>query len=772
MQTPSPYYISPPQDGPIPLAEFMEVEDQGSAIRDYWLVVRDHRWIILACVVAVVLVVSLYTFTRTTIYTAQATLLIERKPPQVVKMQDALSESLEIHEYYKTQYEILKSRALAARVVREAGLQKEAIFGGNRDRTAAAKGGLVSGLGTAFRDWKANLFPPQKKAGGPAADASEAIIDAYLSMIAVKPVPGTGLVRVAFSTPDPALSARLANDHSASYVRYGMDLRSDTNEAALQFLEKKLLELKGRVESSEAALNSYRRDAGIISLSDKENIVVDRLADLNKRLTEAEAERIALEAQVRTVQSGKFDALPVVVNNPAIQALKSEVGRLEGEHSKLANEFKAGYPPLDKAAAQLESLRRRLQTEIRNEVRTIEAAYLTARTKEGELRAIMEEQKTATLSLKDSAVQYAILAREVDTNKQLYDGVLQRIKEMGVAADVRTTNIHLMEQAKLPRGPSYPNKRRSLMLALVIGLSGGIALAFLLERLDSTFKSPSELERFTRLPNMTLVPDFALLGDQPSVYVPRMLQMRKENHRNLPAKTAAKDLILEYHPLSVVAESYRTLRSAILLSRAEEPPRTILLTSAGAGEGKTTTVVNTAVVFAQMGARVLIIDCDLRRPRCHKILGVDNDIGLTEFLAGQVEVEKVLKPTKAENLYVITSGARPPNPAELLGSKKMRETINILREQWDYVFIDSSPLLAVSEAVVLATMVDGVLLVVDSDKTPKHVVKDARMRLNNPRINMLGVLLNRVNTREGTYASYYGRYHDYYHGDEITKESA
>jgi succinoglycan biosynthesis transport protein ExoP len=768
--TPSPYFIkrnSSPEEGPIKLSPYMEVEDQNSALLEYWLLFKRYRWLILTCTAAVLLCVALYTFTRTPIYTAQATILLERKVPQVLKIQDALSETIETAEYSKTQFEILKSRALAARVIREQGLEKDHLFAGQQSED---KAGFVAGLLEVFAGWKAKLSQPSKKQEQAPAGVKPAIINGYLSMLRIEPIHGTGLVRVVYSTPDSALSMRLANAHASAYVRYGIDLRSKTNDEALAFLEKKLLELKDRVEKSEASLNTYRRDKGIISLNDKENIVVDRLADLNKRLTEAEAERISLEAKVRTIRSGNYDVLPGVVNDPVIQNIKTEIARLEGEQIQLAREFKPGYPPLDKVNAQIDNSRRRLRAELQNEIKSIESAYQAARTKESQLSAAMQEQKAATLNLKDSAVQYAILAREVDTNKQLYDGVLQRMREMSVAAETHSTNIYLVDKAEVPLGPSYPKKARSLLLGLLLGLAAGIVLVLLKEHLDSTFKSPEDLERYIQLPHLALVPDFMRLNNKDHGYgygyVSKILGAPKSDNGNLPAKNQSPTDIIEEHPLSVGAEAYRALRSALLLARASEPPRTILLASATRGEGKTTTLVNTAIVFAQTRARVLIIDADLRRPHCHRILKVENGIGLAEVLAGQVPVAEALKPTRLDNLSVITSGAIPPNPAELLGSQEMTKVLKGLQEQFDYVFIDSSPVLPVSDAVLLATMVDGVLLVVDGQKTPRQAVKNARARLTSAKIKILGVLLNRVDVLEGSYAGYYGHYYQYYGPDE------
>lgn len=773
--TPSPYFPKrhpPQQDGFIELSEFMEVEEPHPTLREYWLVFRRQRWLILMCVTAVLLCVTLYTFTRAPIYTAQASILLERKPPQVLKIQDALSESIENAEYYKTQYEILKSRALAARVIREHALETVPIFSGTKD---ASQVGFVAGLVETLTAWTTGSAEPAKKPLEPGVPAG--VITAYLSMVKIQPVPGTGLVRVVFSTPEPLLSARLANTHSTTYVRYGLDLRSKTNEEALAFLDKKLLELKDRLETSEAALNSYRRDKGIISLSDKENIVVDRLADLNKRLTEAEAERISLEAKVRAIRHGNSDGLPAGIAGTVAQNLKNEITRLEGEQAQLAKEFKPGYPPLDKVTAQLENTRRRLRSELQSDVRSIESTYQAAQTKEAALRAQMLAQKNETLKLKDSAVEYAILDREVNTNRQLYDSILQRMREMSVAAEVQSSNVYVVDKAEVPPTPSYPNKTRSLLLGLFFGLALGIGLGFMRERWKTTFTTPEDLERSVRLPLLGVVPDFMRLKTRDrsrlSYVRPATSTQAKRNNDRLPATVNAGDLtITEYHPFSVVTEAYRTLRSALLLARAGEPARTILLTSATRGEGKTTTLVNTAIVFAHMGGRVLIIDGDLRLPRCHKLLKVENDVGLAEVLAGQVEPLEVTKHMKVENLFVITSGAIPPNPAELLSSQRMSQVIGNLQEHFDYIFIDSSPVLPVSDALHVATMVNGVLFVVDGHKTPRQVVNRARLRLTNARIKILGVLLNRINVQEGSYADYYGHYYNYYGYDEREEQRA
>ncbi len=409
---------------------------------------------------------------------------------------------------------------------------------------------------------------------------------------------------------------------------------------------------------------------------------------------------------------------------------------------------------------QIDNIQRRLSTEIQNEVRRIESAYTTVKTKENRLRAAMEEQKKLTLNLKDSAVQYTILAREVDTNRQLYDSVLQRMKEMRVAADVRTSNVYVLDKAEIPGGPSYPDTRRSLLLGLLMGLAGGIGFAWLLDRMDNTLKTPEETERYLRVPNLVVIPDFEKLDGKTGPYLPRIMRERLKGGGAL-SENNDKHLILSHDPFSVVVESYRSLRTAILLSRAGEPPKSVLFTSSTRKEGKTATATNTAIIFAQMGVRTVLIDADLRRPRCHKLLDIPNHAGLTELLTGLRDMEAVLQKTATENLYFISAGSLPPNPAELVGSGKMKEILTLLQDEFDCILVDSPPVMPVTDAVLLSTVVDGVVMVVNSPETAKQLAREVRTRLMNFQAKILGVVLNKVDTRKGSYA-YYRHYYHYY----------
>jgi capsular exopolysaccharide synthesis family protein len=721
--------------------------DDDNLLWDWWSTVRRHGWLIFSTALCVIAAATLYAFTSTPLYTAQTLLLIERKAPQVLRIQDARGDTEDFNntaEFYRTQYEILKSPALAERIIRGDGFANSPFF------TAA--------------------IPPSKTDGQSTPNVRQTatrLINGYLSMLQVKPISGTSLVQVKFTTPDPALSAQLANAHAEGFIRYGIDLRSRTNDEASAFLQQKLGELKQRVQQSEAALNDYRRDKGIISVDDRQNVVLERLLDLNKNLTAAEAERIGLEAQVRTIRGRNSDELPEVLGSTLISSLKTELGKLEAEYASLSREFKPGYPALDNMKARVEEARRRLESEMRNQVKAIEAPYLVSKAKEAELRARMEEQKKLTLNLKDSAVQYAILAREVDMNRQLYDGVLQRLKEIGVAAKDHSSNIYIVGQAEIPTFPSQPNKRLIVLVALCMGPAIGFGLAFLLQCVDNTFQSPEDAERYLRLPNLAVVPDFAFLTHNRDAHHEGFFSHLIRSARSeLPSRFGgrsmdrAQRLLSEHHPMSVVTEAYRNLRSLLLLSQAGEAPQVVLFTSAICGEGKSTSVINTAMIFAQMNVPVLIIDADLRRPRCHSFLKMNRNIGLTEHLTGQVDLENAVVSTGIDNLSLMSSGALPPNPAELLGSRNMQDTLRILRRQYQFIFIDSSPVMAVSDALALSIHTDGVLLVIDR-KTPKQLAKRALTRLATMRSKLLGLVLNRADLRMPNFSGYYHHYYEY-----------
>ena len=734
-------------------------------LRDHWFTIVKHFRLITALFVGVVLITALVVFSIAHQYTAETTLMIEHSTPQVLNMRQVLGPVVTAtydDDYYKSQYAILQNETLAAQVIQELALANNPYFSdrGNDSR----------------------LFGTSKKANySTLLGIKLTVIERYLKRLAITPVRGTNLVKVSFTSPDPELSARIVNAHAQAYIRQGLDLHRAVNEEAQHFLEGKLGELRERVEKSEAALNAFGRANEIISLTDKQNIVIDRLDELNKDLTAAEADRISLEAQEQLIQNRAYDSLPAVIDNDMIQKFKEQLIRLEGEYARLAGEYRPGFRALDQVGAQVAETRRSIQSEIKKVVGGLESKYISAVSRENKLRTAMEEQKTLALRQKDASVTYNILAREANTNRQLYEAVLQRMKETGVAAQVGTSNIFVIVKGAPPIRPSSPLRALDVLISALLALVGGIGLAFLLESLNNTFKNPNEVERYLGLSTLAVIPDFLTANGNHSSS--RLLRLVRGSARGILAPAAAAssqgyeaalqrmkdtgqpapkstELINSTVKFSAITESYRALRAALMVSRAGEPPRVTLFISALPSEGKTTTAANTAFLLSQMGERVLLIDADLRRPRCHEMLNMPNTAGLTEVLSGLLAAEKAISATAFPRLWLLCSGSVPPSPNELVGSKKMRNTLDELRRAYDYIVVDATPTMTLSDALPLSTIVDGCVLVVNA-KTPRQVVRQTCSRLTHVGAKILGVVLNQVDVRGPDY--YYTEHYYSYH---------
>jgi capsular exopolysaccharide synthesis family protein len=426
--------------------------------------------------------------------------------------------------------------------------------------------------------------------------------------------------------------------------------------------------------------------------------------------------------------------------------LKQAYIQLEAQYMKLSDTFKPEYPEMVRLKNQMQSIQRRMDAEINRIIAGIKNDYESSLRRESLIRQAFDQQKAKVMHMKEQGIQYNILKREADTNKELYKGLLQRMKEAGVSAGLTASNIQVVDQAEIPTGPYKPNKKLNLLLAAVVGLFLGIGLAFFFEYLDNTVKSPEEVEQLIRLPSFGMVPEISYERKK-----------RLEKGVSLPV-----ELITHGHPKSVLSEAYRNIRTSILLSFSEKPPKKIVITSPNPGEGKTTTVINTGIALSQTGAKVLIIDGDMRHPRVHKIFNEENGAGLSNFLSGNAPLDAVIKKTEVPNLYYIPSGPIPPNPSELIGSTLFKEMIKVLGNRFDHIILDSPPALGFADSIILSTTVDGVILVVLGGKTPRETLQRTKEVLQQVNAKILGVIINRVNIHRGEYGYYYYRYHYYY----------
>lgn len=714
-----------------------EMDDDTIDLRELWQVLVKRCWTILLFTLIVVVAVVTATFLMTPIYRANLTLQIDREDLKVVKIEGVSPDEgggwWASQDYYKTQYELLKSRALALRVVNQLGLADLPLS-------------PPSLLGQ-ITDWIKSWLPTidrTEEAQKPLSetDRLEGVVSGFLGGLTVQPVRDSRLVTLYYDSSEPERAAAILNTLVRNYINMNMERRFDASTYARNFLQERLQQVKVKLEESEQQLVGFARKQQIVMVDEKQSTVAQSLSSTNAALTEAEKKRMATEGDYRQILATNGEGLQQVLESKIIQTLKESKAKLETQYQENLSIYKPAYPSMVQLRNQITQVDKLISQEISNIRAAVTANYKAAKAEEDLLRGRMNELKQEVLGLQDRSIQMNILQREVDTNRQLYDGLLQRFKEVGVAAGIGTNNISVIDEAKVPRFPYKPNLRLNTLIALVLGLLGGAGLAFLFEHLDDTFRRPEELEKLLGLP---------VLGVIPKIPLPR---------------GESRPIVLVGHedPRSAFAEAYRSVRTALQFSTTSGVPKRLAVTSATAGEGKSTTVVSLAMQFAQAGRRTLLIEADLRKPSIHRTLGLSNDLGLTNYLVDSaVQPVDVAKPTYIANLFAIPSGPLPPNPVELLSSARMVSLLDMAAEKFDQVIVDGPPLLGLADALIIGNLSDGMLLTVEMGSTPRGYVLGALKRLRGARVHILGLVLTKLEARGGGYG-YYRSYY-YYHSD-------
>lgn len=741
-----------------------EIEE--AHLLDYWKMLKGRlRLVALVWAVIFGLGVGLTLF-QTPRYTATVTLSIEPQDPAVMQLQELLATQVTgsgAYDYYQTQFALLEARTLAARVIQELALELNPVLSERSllRRLYDSTVGVVPAFFTYVSKMLGVAHPQSGEGPQFEFGVHPKIIERYLSLLEVNPVKNTRLVQVTFSTPVASLSRELANAHATAFIRMNLKTRFELTQEARAFLEERLSDLKGKVESSEKALNEFRQARGVVSVQGNENIVVDRMIDLNKRLTDARAKRIEAESLYRTLENKNSQRLSKIIDNEAVQRLKASLNVLEARQTQLSTVFKPDHPRILELKQQINEAEQRLDREIGNIVHATESDYVAARAREEALEAEAAQQQRLALELKELGVQYWILQSDADSNRTLYDSVLKRLKETNVSGDVPVSNIQIRERAELPLVPSSPRVLRNLSLSAALGLFLGAGLVFFLRYLDSSVKTAREVWQAVAVPTLGVVPHLSSL--QPRAYGLKHARTPAITHSGqADAAPVSRELALVHHPFSMISECYRAIRAALMLSQAGKPPQVVLLTSALPGEGKTVTTLNLGIALAQSGRKVLVIDADLRRGRCHELLNVRNHRGLTNVLTGSLAVEESIQPTPVDGLSLLSVGSRPPNPAELLGSSNMRELLVQLRQHFDFILIDSPPVIAVSDAMELSVMCDGVLMVIRAQQTSIETARRSMHRLKAVQARVLGAVLNGVDMHSPDYADYGSYFKDGY----------
>jgi polysaccharide biosynthesis transport protein len=583
-------------------------------------------------------------------------------------------------------------------------------------------------------------------------------------------VPNSRLIEVGFEAQDPQLAAQVINAHLQNYIELNFRSKYDATIQASNWLSSELEELRIKVEKSEDARLAYERENQIWQIDEKQDITTQKLADLSKAATEAQTGLAEKEALYRMAQSGNLDALPAARDNPVIQDLLKRKADIDGQYAEAVNQYGPNYPKVQRLASQQKDVSDELASAQKTMAESISVDYNTARSRVEILQAALDKQKTEANDLSEKLVQYNILQHDADANKQLYDGLLQKLKEATITAGLRSSNIRVVDPALAPTSPSRPQKARNILLSILVGLVGGVGLAIFREYLDNTVKSPDDIETLTGLPSLAVVPSLPSLNGHHS-----RLSWASRGAGNLPASTPRVELLSYIQPKSQISEAFRALRTSLLLSQAEHPPQVILVTSALPREGKTTAAVNLAVTLAQLGDRTLLVDSDLRKPGIRRALNltIGKEMGLSSYLAGVCTLDEAILPHPTiSNMSALTTGPVPPSPADLLSSHRMHEGIAELRRRFKFIVIDSPPIMAATDAVILSTLTDGVLLVVRSGTTPKEAFTRSRDLLVAVKSRLLGVVLNAVDSSAPDYYysyRYYPYAYGYGYGEDVDK---
>lgn len=734
-----------------------EEREEEIDLRDYLRVVLKRKWTVITVFTVIVVTVAIHTFTATPIYQASTRLVIDKENPNVVSIQEVMAVDASGTDYYQTQYKIMESRTVAREVIRRLHLgESEEFFPKPKDDFIS---NLTRSVGETIATWKDSIVSLLKTEetwtaqSGKEYDQDSGLVSGFIGRIEVAPIRNSRLVDVRFEAANPVLATRIVNTLARTYIDQNLETRLGAVQDAVKWLHSRIEDERKKVGKAEQALLRYKEKHSIITgfSTDAENITAQKLAQLNAKVVDAESRRV--EAETRYKQAialegtpDMLDSIPEVMKNELIRQIKKMEVDLYKRMSELSKRYGRRHPQMVAIGSELKTLQKRKTQEVKRVVNSLRNEYEVAQARERSLKASLTKQKKESLQLNQKAIQFGELRRETESARQMYDLLIKRFKETSLTEDMKTGNIRIIDRAEVPRVPVKPRKRLNILLAMIVGLVTGMGLAFFFEYLDNTIKVPDDIKRHLNIPYLGPVPAIAM----------------EENGQ--PDGEIRPEIVTIHSPKSTASEAYRGIRTSILFSSAETEPQVILVSSAGPQEGKTITSTNLAVAMAQSGNKVVMLDCDMRRPKVHKIFGMSKDQGMSNILVGNKDLNGIIIPTQVPNLDVIPSGPIPPNPSEILGSTRMTKLIEDLKKDYSRIIIDSPPITAVTDAVVLSKCVDGVVIVVRANDTAREIVKNGVNQLQAVGAHVLGAVLNGVDMGKDSY--YYYQYYYYYYGED------
>jgi succinoglycan biosynthesis transport protein ExoP len=734
---------------------YPELPSQESALGDHLRVLLKRKWTVITCLLTIVSVVAIASLKMSPVYEASGSIAIN-KPDPGLNFNNSPTFNLDYYDptEIETEVKILQSDLLALQVVKDLGLDRRPDFGGKAPTSPSSL----------------DLAPDPLQAD---PSRTSALLANFRGNLKVTLAPNTKIVELRFRSPDKDLAANVINKLMEDYTENNFKSRFNSTMQAEDWLSKQLVDLQMKVETSQEKLVRYQKEHEILGIDEKQNITTAKLDELNKALTAAESERMDKESVYRLVQSGDADTIASAANvteasgsgsqspSALLESLRAKEADTKIQVAELSTQFGPSYPKVAQLNGQIKEIDAQILLETRKVGNKVRGQYMAALQRENMLHDALEKQKQEENKLNESAIEYSILKRDLESYRTLYEGLMEKMKESAVSAGLKSNNFRIVDVARVPSAPSEPNIPRNLEFAFVLGLTSGVGLAFLLEGLDNTVRTTEQAQMISGLPPLGMIP----MGSRTS------REGANTKRLALASSREAVELVTQTRPQSQMAESYRALRTSLLLSNLGAPPKVIIVTSALPQEGKSTTSISCANVLAQKGtSRVLLIDADLRRPSIHKTLGMGPRSGLSNVLTGSATLEQVItRWPSLPDVFVLAAGTPPPNPAELLASTQMRDLLEELRAKYDFIVVDTPPTLSVTDAVVLSPRADAVVLVIRSGQTTKQALRRARDLLMQVNAKVSGVLLNAVDLSSPDYYYYYeyqGRYSQYYRDNE------
>jgi capsular exopolysaccharide synthesis family protein len=691
-------------------------------ILEYLRIVVKHRWLILSIVAACVVLGVVITLMKTPLYVSTVRLQIDRGVAKIVEGGNITPVEGADSEFLRTQYELLQGPTLARRVASALKLGEDPVFFHPRE---------FSITGSAQ-----NLFHSAGDAPVQASrklDLESSAARVVMENRSIRPIMGSRLVDISYADPEPVRAQKIAAAYAEAFIASNIDKRFEANSYAKVFLENQIQQLKLRLEQSEKTLLDFAQKEQIVQTNDKVSIAESNLAAANGALGALISERIKNEQLWKQLEASSAINVPQLLTNSVIGGLRTKRSELVTAYQEKSETFKPGFPVMVQLGNQIAEIDRQLTTEVKTLKNSYKAAYAASLSQEEQMKARIENLKREVLDLQKRGIEYNILKREADTNRALYDSLLQRYKEVDIAGGANANNIFVVDKASLPGAPSSPRMSVALLVSLLIGLTSGIGAAFLLERLDDTLRSPEETERLLGYATLGIIPKVAVECD-------------------MKAELA--------NPRSHLSEAYRSLCTALQLSSDKGLPKTLLVTSAGPREGKSTTSITLARHFGNIGLKVLLVDGDMRKPSLHIKLGLVNGAGLSNYLSGAAEPPDLLQKTDVPNLAFISAGPLPPNAADLLGSPRLLSLLSIGGEVFDLIVVDSPPVMGIADAPLLSSALAATIFVIGAGQVRKGLVRSAIKRLQFSRGSLIGTVMTKFDARNS-----YGYGYGYGYGD-------